>query len=130
MAPGSSIWAAWSPSSEGDPNIRGQNFALVTGTSMATPHIAGVAALIKQRHPRWGPAAITSAMMTSADVFDHSGSPILAQLTNRLAPATPFDLGAGFINSTRAIDPGLIFNAHLKTMFNFYVMFLVSMMSL
>ncbi|KAI7988221.1 Subtilisin-like protease SBT2.5 [Camellia lanceoleosa] len=51
MAPGSSIWAAWSPNSEGDHYIKGQEFALVSGTSMATPHIAGVAALIKQKHP-------------------------------------------------------------------------------
>lgn len=71
---------------------------------MATPHIAGVAALIKQKHPRWSPAAITSAMMTTASTFDHSGSPILAELGNQLAPATPFDFGDGSINP--ALDPG------------------------
>ncbi|XP_011047561.1 PREDICTED: subtilisin-like protease [Populus euphratica] len=120
MAPGSSIWAAWSPNSEGDPSIKGQNFALVSGTSMATPHIAGVAALIKQKHPRWSPAAITSAMMTTASTFDHSGSPILAQLTNQIAPATPFDFGAGFINPVHAIDPGLVFDSHFEQ----YVQFL------
>lgn len=94
---------------------------------MATPHIAGVAALIKQRHPKWSPAAITSAMMTSAEVTDHSGSPILAQdysdspiLEHVLVHATPFDFGAGFINPARAIDPGLIFNAHFQE----YVQFL------
>ncbi|KAG5228794.1 subtilisin protease [Salix suchowensis] len=114
MAPGSSIWAAWSPNSEGDPSIKGQNFALVSGTSMATPHIAGVAALIKQKHPRWSPAAITSAMMTTASTFDHSGSPFLAQSTNQTAPATPFDFGAGSINPAQAIDPGLIFNSHFE----------------
>lgn len=100
--------------------LAGQNFALVSGTSMATPHIAGIAALIKQKHPRWSPAAITSAMMTTAQTTDHSGSPILAQLTNQLAPASPFDLGAGSINPARALDPGLVFNAH----FEHYVQFL------
>lgn len=98
----------------------GQNFALLSGTSMAAPHIAGVAALIKHKHPKWSPAAITSAMMTTADVTDHFGSPLKAQSANKLTHATPFDFGAGFINPARAIDPGLIFNAH----FHHYVQFL------
>lgn len=98
----------------------GQDFAVVSGTSMATPHVAGVAALIKQKHPHWSPAAITSAMMTTADVADDSGAPILAQQTNQLAPATPFDYGAGSINPSRAIDPGLVFN----TYFRHYIQFL------
>ncbi|XP_049415490.1 subtilisin-like protease SBT2.5 [Solanum stenotomum] len=123
MAPGSSIWASWSPNSEGDQYIKGQNFALLSGTSMATPHIAGIAALIKQKHPGWSPAAITSAMMTAADVTNgYSSTPILAQQTNQLTPATPFDFGAGLVNPSRAIDPGLIF----KATFKHYVLFLCS----
>ncbi|KAF6135581.1 hypothetical protein GIB67_015434 [Kingdonia uniflora] len=114
MAPGSSIWAAWSPNSVGDYYSRGQNFALVSGTSMSTPHIAGIAALIKQKHPKWSPAAITSAMMTTANVTDYSGAPIQAQQSNQLAPATPFDYGSGSVNPTKALDPGLIFNANFK----------------
>ncbi|XP_055961387.1 subtilisin-like protease SBT2.5 isoform X2 [Mercurialis annua] len=120
MAPGSSIWAAWSPNSEGDLHIKGQNFALISGTSMATPHVAGVAALIKQSHPKWSPAAITSAMMTTADTTDRFGSPMLAQSSSQQIPATPFDLGAGSINPARAIDPGLVFD----TNFEHYVQFL------
>ncbi|KAM7256415.1 hypothetical protein ACFE04_012156 [Oxalis oulophora] len=120
MAPGSSIWGAWSPSSNGDPYAEGQNFALVSGTSMSAPHIAGVAALIKHKHPKWSPAAITSAMMTSADILDNSGHPILAQSTNQLASANPFDFGSGSVNPTRAINPGLIFDARFAN----YVKFL------
>ncbi|KAK4489180.1 hypothetical protein RD792_004974, partial [Penstemon davidsonii] len=121
MAPGSSIWAAWSPNSEGDEYIKGQTFALLSGTSMATPHIAGIAALIKQKHHHWSPSAITSAMMTTADITDHSGSPILSQNKNNLlSRATPFDYGAGSINPSKAIDPGLVFNAY----FNNYIQFL------
>ncbi|PSR93488.1 Subtilisin-like [Actinidia chinensis var. chinensis] len=120
LAPGSSIWAAWSPNSEGDEFMKGEEFALLSGTSMATPHIAGIAALIKQKHPQWGPSAITSAMMTTAYVTDESGAPIPAQNINQLAPATPFDFGAGFINPSQAIDPGLVFNIN----FNHYVQFL------
>ncbi|KAG9452527.1 hypothetical protein H6P81_005431 [Aristolochia fimbriata] len=123
MAPGSSIWAAWSSYSEGDPALKGQAFALLSGTSMATPHIAGVAALIKQKHPSWSPAAITSAMMTTASATDLRGNPILAQTsTNQLAAATSFDYGAGFVNPARAMDPGLVFDAQ----FAHYIGFLCS----
>ncbi|XP_042489906.1 subtilisin-like protease SBT2.5 [Macadamia integrifolia] len=117
MAPGSSIWAAWSPNSEEDQHITGQNFALASGTSMATPHIAGIAALIKQKHPHWSPAAIVSAMMTTANVTDHLGAPIAQQgptlepqPSYRTFPATPFDFGSGAINPARALDPGLVFD--------------------
>ncbi|MFQ6625114.1 hypothetical protein Gotur_004020 [Gossypium turneri] len=120
MAPGTSIWAAWSPDSEGDKYVKGQSFALISGTSMATPHIAGIAALIKQRHPKWGPDAITSAMMTTADRTGHSGAPILAESSTELIQATPFDFGAGSINVSQAMKPGLIFNVTFKH----YVQFL------
>lgn len=89
---------------------------MVSGTSMAAPHIAGIAALIKQKHPRWSPAAIKSALMTTATTLDRSGRPILAQQfsdreTLTLTPATPFDLGSGAVSPKAALDPGLIFDA-------------------
>lgn len=41
-------------------------YAWATGTSMATPHVAGVAALVKQLHPAWGSGAVAAAVKTSA----------------------------------------------------------------
>lgn len=87
---------------------------------MATPHVAGVAALIKHRHPNWKPSAIVSAMMTTTDISDRAGNPIMAQRTNQISPASPFDYGAGSINPTRAVDPGLVFISKFKH----YVQFL------
>nr|KAJ0197294.1 hypothetical protein LSAT_V11C700348290 [Lactuca sativa] len=79
LAPGHLIWAAWSPMSVKNPMLEGCNFGLVSGTSMATPHIAGVAALIKQRYPSWSPSMIASTMATTATTYDNRGEPIMAQ---------------------------------------------------
>lgn len=73
----------------------------LTGTSMSSPHVAGVAALFKQLHPSWSSAAIKSAMMTSAtDVKLANGSPD----TNR------WGYGAGHMSPNGAANPGLIYD--------------------
>ena len=86
---------------------------MMSGTSMAAPHIAGLAALVKQKFPHFSPAAIASALSTTASLYDKSGGAIMAQRTYanpdaNLSPATPFDMGNGFVNATSALDPGLI----------------------
>lgn len=88
---------------------------MMSGTSMAAPHVAGLAALIKQKFPSFSPSAIGSALSTTASLYDKNGGPIMAQraYTNpdvNQSPATPFDMGNGFVNSTASLDPGLIFN--------------------
>ncbi|KAJ7521026.1 hypothetical protein O6H91_19G034600 [Diphasiastrum complanatum] len=114
LAPGELIWAAWNPVISGIDNFQ--------GTSMATPHIAGIAALIKQNNPSWSPAAITSAMVTTGATVDSRGMPIFAELSqdgSDLHPATPFDYGGGLVNASAAMDPGLIFDADFKSYINF-----------
>ena len=96
MAPGQDILAAFSPS------VGGLDFNLLSGTSMAAPHIAGIAALLKHKYPRWSPMMIKSAIMTTAyDVLD--------------GPATNtsviFSQGAGHVSPNKAADPGLVFNS-------------------
>ncbi|XP_059298650.1 subtilisin-like protease SBT2.4 [Lycium ferocissimum] len=125
LAPGHQIWAAWSPMSVSNPILSGHNFALMSGTSMATPHIAGVAALIKQYNPSWTPSMIASAISTTASTYDNLGDPIMAQGFDlySLYTSAPFGFGAGLVNPSRAIDPGLVFAAGYED----YISFLCSL---
>jgi subtilisin family serine protease len=96
-------------------SLVGESFAMLSGTSMAAPHVAGLAALIKQKFPSFSPAAIASALSTTTTLSDRQGKPIMAQRTysnpdSTQSPATAFDMGNGFVNATAALDPGLVFD--------------------
>lgn len=103
LAPGVDIIAAVSPY-----NAMGENFGAYSGTSMSSPHIAGVAALLKQRHPDWSPAKIKSALMTSATTNTNEGKPIAGGA---------LDYGAGFVQPNAADNPGLVYDADFNDWF-------------
>lgn len=63
-APGVNILAAASPLDAFADN----GYVMHSGTSMATPHISGIVALLKALHPTWSPAAIKSAIITTGSV--------------------------------------------------------------
>ena len=97
IAPGQDIVAAVAPPGNG-----GFNFNLYSGTSMSSPHVAGLAALLKDLHPEWTPMMIKSALMTSgSDVLDGPN-------TN---PVVIFRQGAGHVKPNSAADPGLVYDA-------------------
>ncbi|CAN6201150.1 unnamed protein product [Urochloa humidicola] len=109
-APGVSVIAAWTgaaPPTDRPFDQRRVAFNVLSGTSMSCPHVSGIAGLIKTLHPEWSPAAIKSAIMTSATDLDADRNPILN--SSRVA-ATPFSYGAGHVFPSRALDPGLVYD--------------------
>lgn len=111
IAPGVNILAAWTDA-VGPTGLeldkRKTEFNILSGTSMACPHVSGAAALLKSAHPDWSPAAIRSAMMTTANIVDNSLEPMLDEASGK--PSTPYDFGAGHLNLDLAMDPGLVYD--------------------
>ncbi len=101
-APGVSVIAAVAPPGNG-----GFDFNSYDGTSMAAPHITGIAALIKQKHPSWSPMWIKSAIMTTATTLTNRGNPI----QRAGVAATPLDYGSGHVQPAPAFDPGLVYDS-------------------
>ncbi|KAM6541633.1 hypothetical protein CsatB_006080 [Cannabis sativa] len=120
IAPGVNILAAWTDAvgpTGLDTDTRKTEFNILSGTSMACPHVSGAAALLKSAHPDWSPAAIRSALMTTASTVDNRNQPMTDEATGK--PSTAYDLGAGHINLDRAMDPGLVYDISNNDYVNF-----------
>ncbi|KAK2650460.1 hypothetical protein Ddye_017949 [Dipteronia dyeriana] len=110
-APGVNILVVW-PSilnlikHQGD--TRSVMFNILSGTSMACPHVSGIAALLKTVHRDWSPAAIKWALMTMAYTLNNKRSP-LADVDSSNSTG-PFACGSGHVDPKRAVDPGLIYD--------------------
>ncbi|KAF8405433.1 hypothetical protein HHK36_010339 [Tetracentron sinense] len=119
-APGVNILAAWIGTNDTSGAPAGQKpskFNLLSGTSMACPHVSGIAATIKSKNPTWSPSAIRSAIMTTATQSNNEKVPITEDSGST---ATPYDYGAGEISPSGALQPGLVY----ETTTNDYLEFL------
>jgi hypothetical protein len=92
LAPGVSTFAASS-----DP----EDYAIRSGTSLASAFAAGAAALVLDLHPDWTPGEVQSALMTTAR---SSG----LRLSNGSSTTSPFDIGAGRLDLGAAGRAGLV----------------------
>ncbi|KDP29034.1 hypothetical protein JCGZ_16423 [Jatropha curcas] len=118
-APGVDIIASYTGSSSPtglDFDKRRTPFITMSGTSMSCPHVAGVVALLKTLHPEWSPAAIKSAIMTTARTRDNTPQPLL---DGSSVKATPFNYGSGHIRPNRAMNPGLVYDLSVNDYLDF-----------
>jgi len=101
VAPGQNILAGSTPDIAN--GTRGEYYQYLSGTSMAAPMVAGVAALLREAQPDWSPGTLKSALMTTAvrDLVIEDGEFI----------ANPFDMGAGRVDGNAAFDPGVVVDA-------------------
>ncbi|KAF3442255.1 hypothetical protein FNV43_RR16171 [Rhamnella rubrinervis] len=76
-------------------------FTLMSGSSISCPHVAGVAAYIKSFYPNWSPAAIRSAIITTAQ-----------PMSRRVNNEAEFAYGAGQVNPRKAVNPGLVYDTN------------------
>ena len=75
---------------------------------MSCPHASGIAALLRKAYPEWSPAAIKSALMTTAYNVDNSGGNIKDLGSGK--ESNPFIHGAGHVDPNRALNPGLVYD--------------------
>ncbi len=86
VAPGEAIMAARSAAMVGAPSTG--PYLADTGTSMATPHVAGAAAILRQQHPDWSGPQLKAVLMGSA---------------HPVANANVYQQGAGRLDIGRAL---------------------------
>jgi subtilisin family serine protease len=103
MAPGTNVIAATTALS-----AAGGEYAFFSGTSMASPHVAGMAAVIRGKNPTWSPMAVKSAILTTATDKDAAGNPIK---NDSGTAGNPFGYGNGLFRGRQALDPGLVYDS-------------------
>lgn len=114
IAPGQDILAAVAP-----PGNSGKDFDLYSGTSMSSPHVAGLAALLKKLHPDWSPMAIKSALMTTGYDLISNAPQVTAEVSLEPTARMIFRQGAGHVKPNSAANPGLVFDSNINDWLGF-----------
>lgn len=105
-APGVDIYAAYSDEKPFTSTPAGADFSMLSGTSMASPHIAGTMALLRQAKPQWSASEVQSALLMTAD------NVVKVRRANTAGgeqgAAKIYRAGSGRVNVANAIQTGLV----------------------
>lgn len=101
-APGTNILSTSTDAITGAP----AGFTTASGTSMASPHVTGAVAVVRQAWPEWTPDQVKAALMTTTRISGTVDAAVGAGTSGALAPAT--EQGAGRLDVAAAIDPQLL----------------------
>jgi subtilisin family serine protease len=103
-APGVAIFAAYADNQSAGfkQNPDPSDYSFLSGTSMASPHVAGALTLLADLHPSWTPAEAQSAIMMTANPN--------TVIQDGTTPSTFFDAGAGMLRVDQAAQAGLTLN--------------------
>lgn len=114
-APGVNIYAPYADEHPLHPNSAlSQDWSMLSGTSMASPHVAGAMALVRQAHPNWTAAEVQSALeMTASQTVRRDVDPDYVPEGH---PASQHRAGSGRLDVKAAVNAGLIMN---ETVSNF-----------
>ncbi|QYK08404.1 S8 family serine peptidase [Shewanella mangrovisoli] len=105
-APGVDIFAAYADEHPFDTTSPSSDFAMISGTSMASPHVAGSLALIRQAHPTWTATEVQSALaMTTENKVQYRR---LNAATGDVELASTYRAGTGRINVKNAVNAGFV----------------------
>ena len=111
-APGVNIYAAFADEHPFNDTGATTDFNAISGTSMASPHVAGAMALIRQAHPDWTATEVQSALMLTADNVVRYRR--LNEVNGDIGEAFIYRAGAGRINVAEAIDTGLVMDESIE----------------
>ncbi len=114
VAPGVNLLSTFPEYGKFDPSVSyDEAYARLSGTSMATPHVAGLALLLKQKYPNWSPYDVRAALANTADtISDESGTPydVYSQGAGRAYVADAIDTPALLqaVEEIHILNPDLV----------------------